>query len=66
MQVPTRDNSWFGRTRDRVAWAIASFALKYIATTWYEKMIEGLINYGMAASKRDSEQLTNDKETGKV
>ena len=48
-----RDNSAWGKTRDRVAWAVANFALNHIATPWYRTMILGLINYGMIASHEE-------------
>lgn len=51
-----RDNSRWGKFRDVLAWRIANFALKYIATKWYSGMITGSIQYGLDAAVRDSKK----------
>ena len=55
-KMPLPDKSFIGRTRDRLAWAITTFALTYIATPWYSAMISGLIRYGGDAVVRDSKK----------
>lgn len=40
--------------RDRIACAVANFALNYIASAWYRKMIGGSIRYGLAGAARDA------------
>jgi hypothetical protein len=54
MNDPTPDRSPLGRLRDRIAWAVACFALTVIATPWYSKMIRGLVRYGMAAAAKET------------
>lgn len=46
----TADRSTLGRARDRTAWAIASWALTWIATPWYRKALKSTIRTGMVAS----------------
>ena len=48
---PTYDGTLIGRTRDRLAWALATFALKYVATPWYAAMLEGSIKLGLKAAR---------------
>lgn len=51
-----KDNSFVGKTRDKVAWAIAQFALNRIATPWYRGMIDGSIRLGLAKAVEDVER----------
>ena len=48
-----RDESFIGRTRDRIAWGLANFALKRIATPWYRAMIGGSIILGLDAATKE-------------
>lgn len=44
------------RIRDNIAWAICSFALNYIATEYYRKMIAGSIRYGLMTAAEPKEK----------
>lgn len=55
--LPTRDDTPFGKARDRAAWAVASFALKHIATPWYAAMIEGSIRLGLRAAEQEARDV---------
>lgn len=52
-----RSQNPFQRFRDWVAWALCTFALKYIATNWYRVMIEGSIRRGLDAAVRESQNV---------
>lgn len=55
-KYPERDLSWWGRTRDNLAWWIAQTALNHIATPWYRGMIGGAIKIGLVeAAKKPSD-----------
>lgn len=49
-EYPVRDDSWWGRTRDKIAYHIALFAFDVVATKWYSAMIEGSIRLGLDAA----------------
>lgn len=51
---PMYDASWLGRTRDRIAWAIATFALVRVATPWYSKMLKGSIRLGLLTARTEA------------
>lgn len=52
-ELPKRDNSFIGRTRDHVAWMLAQFAFKYVATPWYRGMIDGSIRLGLKTAAEE-------------
>ncbi len=60
--IPGR--SRWGRFRDQVAWAIATFAFTVIATEWYSNMIEGSIRYGLKAAREDSMKQARSSSEG--
>lgn len=47
------DKTLLGKARDGVAYAIARFALRHIATPWYGTTVEGLIKIGMQTVAED-------------
>lgn len=53
-KYPEQDRSMFGRFRDHLAYVIATFALKWIATQWYEAMIAGSVRLGLDAARREA------------
>lgn len=40
-----------------VAWWLCNWILRHVATDWYERVINGTIRYGLAAAKRDEDEL---------
>lgn len=52
-EYPVRDNSWWGRTRDNIAYYIALFAFNVVATKWYSAIIEGSIRLGLDAAREE-------------
>lgn len=55
-KYPEPDGSAFGRFRDRLAYSIATFALKRIATPWYAAMIGGSVRLGLEAARREARE----------
>lgn len=55
-KYPAPDNSWRGRTRDRIARGIATWALEKIATPWYRAMIGGSIRLGLQAAQDEARE----------
>lgn len=53
MPYPTHDNSFIGKTRDNIAWALMTFALNRIATPWYRAMIGGSIYLGLDTASKE-------------
>lgn len=47
-----RDNSKVGRARDWIAWKVANFALRKIATPWFRAMVEGAIKLGLETAAK--------------
>ena len=43
------------RLRDRIAWHLMDWSLR-LATTEYRLMLEGALEYGLRAAKRDAEE----------
>jgi hypothetical protein len=58
------DGAVRGGWRDRVAWAVATAALRWIATENYEKLIVGLIAYGRAAVELEMEARLDARTRG--
>lgn len=59
MQI-IKDNSPWGKFRDRLAWRIANLALNHIATPWYRAMIDGTIRIGLAdARQKEARRIRN-------
>lgn len=63
MNYPEKDDSWWGKTRDHIAWAIATFAFDHIATPWYSAMIEGSVRLGIDAARREERESRSVKLT---
>lgn len=55
MVTPRKDETWLGRTRDDIAWAVTNFMLNHVATRWYRTMIFGLIAIGMEEASKEDE-----------
>ena len=53
-KYPRPDRSWWGRTRDEIAFRIATFTFNHIATQWYSAMIEGSIRLGIKAAHEEA------------
>ncbi len=51
------------RWRDRLAWAICTFALRYIASDWYENFIDSAIRYGCIAAAADARTTASTSTT---
>lgn len=51
---PLSSHSESALLRDRVAWRICCFALKYIASERYCRMIDGAVRYGLMSAAWDS------------
>lgn len=53
-KYPERDKSWWGHKRDDIAFHIAVFTFKHLATKWYAAMIEGSIRLGLDAARQEA------------
>ena len=53
-KYPLPDKSPFGKFRDNLTRVVCNFMLRYVATEWYRKMIEGSILYGLEAARKDA------------
>jgi len=55
-KYPKPDKSSWGQFRDSLAYHLATFAFKRIATPWYAAMIEGSIRFGLESARREAYQ----------
>lgn len=65
-KYPEPSTSHWGSIRDAVAWHIAGFALRRIATPWYRAMISGSIRLGLDAARQeayDARSISTDRAT---
>lgn len=53
--IPSKDETWLGKTRDNIAWAVTNFMLNHVATRWYRTMILGIIAIGMEEGSKGEE-----------
>lgn len=49
---PKRDKSWWGKSRDQLAYWIFCFG-GWVATEWYAAMIEGSIRLGLDSARQE-------------